>query len=331
MVYFLRKIGFFFLTLWAAITLNFIIPRLQGGDPAEAIVQRLTGQNQAIDPAQVEAVRRLIGAPDENYLQQYINYWETIFRGEFGISYSYMPYTVTHMIGQALPWTLLLVGTVHILSFLIGTMLGTWAAYKRNGRFDSFVSTFSGFFGAIPYFWIGLLLLYVFAFELKWFPDGGGYSGSHPPAWNWGFIGSALAHVALPAFSLLITAPIGWILGMRNTMVQELGQDYTRLARAKGLSQMRIAIMYGARNAILPNFTGFALGLGGLVGGSLLVEQIYNYPGMGRLMFESIGNRDYPLMQTIFLFTTVGVLTANFITDLLYGVIDPRVRRGASN
>jgi peptide/nickel transport system permease protein len=331
MVYFVRKTGFFILTLWAAATLNFIIPRLQRGDPAEAIVQRLTGQNQAIDPNQVEAVRKLLGAPDDNYFVQYIDYMQTILTGNFGVSYSYIPYSVTHMIGQALPWTIFLVGTVHVLSFVIGTLLGTWAAYKRNGKFDSFMSTFSGFFGAIPFFWIGLLLLYVFAFELGWFPDGGGYSGSHPPGWDWEFIGSALKHVALPAVSMLITAPIGWILGMRNTMVQELGSDYTRLAKAKGLSEARIALMYGARNAILPNFTGFALGLGSIAGGSIIVEQIYNYPGMGRLMFESIGNRDFPLMQTIFLFTTVGVLTANFITDLLYGVIDPRVRRGATN
>jgi peptide/nickel transport system permease protein len=321
MVYFVRKIGFFILTLWAAVTLNFIIPRIQGGDPAEAIVRRLTGQNQAIDPNQVQAVRKLLGTPDDNYLVQYKDYLQTILSGDFGISYSYLPYTVTHMIGQALPWTIFLVGTVHVLSFVVGTLLGTWAAYKRNGKFDSFISTF----------WTALLLLYVFAFELGWLPDGGGYTGSHPPGWNIEFIGSALKHVILPATAMLITAPIGWILGMRNTMVQELGQDYTRLAKAKGLSEARIALMYGARNAILPNFTGFALGLGGIVGGSVIVEQIFNYPGMGRLMFESIGNRDFPLMQTIFLFTTVGVLTANFLTDLLYGVIDPRVRRGATN
>ena len=331
MVYFVRKIGFFILTLWAAVTLNFIIPRIQGGDPAEAIVRRLTGQNQAIDPNQVEAVRKLLGAPDDNYFVQYKDYLQTIISGDFGVSYSYLPYTVTHMIGQALPWTIFLVGTVHVLSFIIGTLLGSWAAYKRNGKFDSFISTFSGFFGALPFFWTALLLLYTFAFELGWLPDGGGYDGSNPPAWSWSFIGSAVSHVILPATAMLITAPIGWILGMRNTMVQELGSDYTRLAKAKGLSEARIALMYGARNAILPNFTGFALGLGSIVGGSIIVEQIFNYPGMGRLMFESIGNRDFPLMQTIFLFTTVGVLTANFLTDLLYGVIDPRVRRGATN
>jgi peptide/nickel transport system permease protein len=330
MVYYLRKTGFFLLTLWAAVTLNFLIPRIQGGDPAEAIVSRLTGQSQAIDPNQIEAIRLMLGVPDEPILEQYFNYLRTIVRGDFGVSYSYFPYTVAHMIRETLPWTLVLVGTIQVLAFLIGTLIGTWAAWKRNGKFDSILTTFSSFFGTLPYFWIALLFIYFFAFELKWFPDGGGYAGDKTPGWNWAFISSAAYHSILPALSLLITAPIGWIMNQRNTMVQVLGEDYTRLARAKGLSERRIAISYGARNAILPNVTGFAISLGGIMGGSILVEQIFNYPGMGRLMFEAIGNRDYPLMQTIFLFTTVGVLTANFLVDLMYGLIDPRVRRGGS-
>ena len=331
MTYYLRKIGFFLLTLWAAVTLNFLIPRIQGGDPAAAIVSRLTGQSQTVDPRQIQAIRMMLGVPDEPLLTQYWNYLETIVRGDFGISYSYFPYTVSHMIGQTLPWTLVLVGTVQVLAFVIGTLIGTWAAWRRNGPFDSVLTTFSSFFGTLPYFWIALLLIYVFAFRLGWFPDGGGYSGSVNPGWNREFFGSALYHSILPAASLLITAPIGWIMNQRNTMVQVLGEDYTRLARAKGLSERRIALAYGARNAILPNVTGFAISLGGLVGGSILVEQIFNYPGMGRLMFEAIGNRDFPLMQTIFLFTTVGVLTANFLVDMMYGLIDPRVRRGGNS
>lgn len=328
MLYFLRRFGFFLLTLWGAVTLNFLIPRIQGGDPAEAIVRRLSGQSQAVDPRQVEAVRKLIGAPDDNLFVQYIDYLQTIVRGEFGVSYTYFPYTVNHMIAQTVPWTLFLVGTVQVLAFVVGTLLGTWAAWRRNGVFDSFVTTFSSFFGSLPYFWIALLMIYFFAFKVGWFPDGGGHAGEVNPGFNWPFIKSAAYHSFLPAMSLLITAPIGWIMGMRNTMVQVLGEDYTRLARAKGLSEGRIALWYGARNAILPNLTGFAISLGGIVGGSILVEQIFNYPGMGRLMFEALGSRDYPLMQTIFLITTVGVLTANFLVDMLYGVIDPRVRQG---
>jgi peptide/nickel transport system permease protein len=328
MLYFTRKIGFFLLTLWAAVTLNFFIPRIQGGDPAEAIVQRLTGQSQAVDPAQVEAVRAMLGAPDKPLLQQYVDYLDNVIHGQFGVSYSYFPYTVTHMIADTLPWTLVLLGVSLVYSFVIGNMMGAWAAWKRNGVFDSWVTTSSAFLGSIPSFWIALLLLYVFAFQLGWFPDAGGHSGDVEPGWTWAFIKDATWHAVLPALSLMLLGPIGWMMGMRNNMVQVLGDDYTRLAVAKGLSQPRIAFMYGARNAILPNFTAFVISLGTLVGGSILVEQIFNYPGMGRLMFESIGNRDFPLMQTIFLLSTIGVLTANFVADMLYGVLDPRVRRG---
>lgn len=331
MLYFARKIVFFILTLWAAATLNFIIPRVQGGDPAEAIVQRIIGSNQAVDPRQVEAVRLMLGVPDDPIWRQYIDYLGAIVRGEFGISYSYMPYTVTHMIGEALPWTLLLVGVTHILSFIIGTLLGTWAAWKRNGKFDTILTTGSSFFGTLPFYWIAMMVVYVFAFELKWFPDGGGFSGDVNPGWNWAFIKSAVYHSLLPAACLMVAGPIGWILGMRNTMVQTLGEDYTRLARAKGLRDRHIALMYGARNAILPNVTAFAISLGALVSGSIFIEQIFDYPGMGQLMFDALGNRDYPLMQAIFLFITVGVLTANFLADMFYGVIDPRVRRGGEN
>lgn len=331
MVYFLRKVAFFLLTLWAAVTLNFLIPRVQGGDPAEAIVSKLTGQSQAVSPEQIRAVRLMLGVPNESLWRQYLDYLGQVLRFDFGVSYSYFPYSVLHMIGQTLPWTLVLVGVTQIISFMVGTALGTWAAWRRNGKFDSIVSTFSAFFGTLPYFWLALLLLYLFAFKFPWFPNSGGYSGDHPPAWNLAFLQTAAYHSILPSVSILITGPIGWIMQMRNTMIQTLGEDYTRLARAKGLSERRIAFTYGARNAILPNITGFAISLGGLVGGSILVEQIFNYPGMGRLMFEAIGNRDYPLIQTIFLFLTIGVLTANFLADLAYGVLDPRVRRGGGN
>jgi peptide/nickel transport system permease protein len=329
MLYFTRRIGFFLLTLWAAVTLNFLIPRLQPGDPAEQIVRRISGQGRTVDPQQLEAVRLMLGIQTgQSLFEQYVSYLGTLVRGEFGVSYTYFPYTVTHMVRETLPWTLVLVGVTQILGFIIGTLLGAWAAWRRNSGFDTVVSLGSTFIGTLPFFWIALVLLYVFAFKLSWFPEGGGFSGRAEPGFNWPFIQSAATHSILPAASLLLTAPIGWILAMRNNMVQILGDDYTRLARAKGLKPRRIALWYGARVAILPNVTGLALSLGGILGGSLLVETIFGYPGMGRLMFESLRDRDYPLMQTLFLFTIVGVLLANLLADLLYGWLDPRVRRG---
>ena len=327
MSYFLRRTGFFVATLWAAVTLNFLIPRLQPGDPAEAIVSRLTGKSEAVDPRQVEAIRRLLGTPDGSLLTQYWDYLGELVHGNFGLSYTYFPYTVTEVIGDAALWTVVLVGVTQILSFVIGTLLGAWAAYRRNSRVDSVITLGSTFVGTLPFFWIALLLIYVFAITLQWFPDGGGYGGGSTPGWSLLFLSDAFQHSVLPALSLLITGPIGWIIGMRNNMVQELGQDYARLARAKGLPQRRIALTYGARIAILPNVTGFAIALGSILGGTVLVETIFNYPGLGRLLLESVSNKDFPLMQALFLFTTIGVLVANFVADLLYGVLDPRVRR----
>jgi ABC-type dipeptide/oligopeptide/nickel transport system permease component len=330
MAYFARRFLFFAATLWAAITLNFLIPRLQPGDPAEAIVQRLAGQSQSVDPAQLEAVRVMLGAPDGNLLQQYGQYLGALLRGDFGVSYTYFPYTVTHMIGQTALWTVILVGVTQILSFVIGNILGTWAAFRRNSRVDSVITLGSTFVGTLPFFWVAMLLVYVFAITLGWFPEAGGYGGGSSPGWSWIFISDAFQHSVLPALALLITGPIGWIIGMRNNMVQSLGEDHARLAVARGLPERRIAFTYGARIAILPNVTGFAIALGSILGGTVLVETVFNYPGVGRLLLESVSNRDYPLMQAIFLFTTVGVLVANFLADVLYGFLDPRVRRAES-
>lgn len=331
MRYFVSRLGFFVLTLWAAVTLNFVIPRLQPGDPAQSMVQRLAGQSEAIDPAMIKAVQIMLGLPEGTILEQYVDYLQAVVRGDFGISYTYFPYTVTHMIGEALPWTIVLVGTSHILGFIIGTLLGAAAAWKRNGKFDSIVSLGSTFIGTLPFFWIALILIYVLAFTLQWFPEAGGYSGEIEPSWTWAFFTDAVYHAILPSLSLLITAPIGWIMGMRNNMVHTLGEDYTRLAQAKGLRTRRVMLSYSARLAILPNVTGFALGFGLIIGGTLFVEMIFGYPGMGKLMFDAISNRDYPLMQTIFLFTTIGVLLANLFADILYGILDPRVRREAQS
>jgi len=328
MRYYLRRIGFFLLTLWAAVTLNFIIPRLQPGDPAEAIVRRLVGQNKPIDPAQVEAIRLMLGIPGGNIFQQYLDYMGTLFRGQFGISYTYFPYTVTELIGKAVWWTVALVLFTNIVGFVIGNVLGAFAAWRRNSAFDSVVSLGLSFVGTLPYFWIALVLLFVLAFQLGWFPWSGGFSETATREVSLTYTGDIIKHAALPALSLLITAPIGWVMGMRNNMVQTLREDYTRLAIAKGLKPWKVALLYSARNAILPNVTAFAMSLGGLVGGVVIVESVFNYPGMGRLMFDAIGNRDYPLMQTLFLFSTTAVLVANLFADFVIGFLDPRVRKG---
>jgi len=329
MKYFLRKLGFFLATLWAVVTLNFLIPRLQPGDPAEIMVKRLAGKDAALDPAQVKAMRAMLGAPDGSLWSQYTQYLGELVHGNFGLSYTYYPYKVTDVIGQALWWTVILVVVTQVLSFAIGVVLGAYAAWRRNSRLDSVVTLGSTFLGTLQPFWIALLLLYVFGYSLGWFPTSGGYEES-TPGFNLPFIQEAVTHSILPAVALLVVTPIGWILGMRNTMIMNLGEDYIRLAKAKGLPDRTVALKYAARNALLPSVTGFALALGGVLGGAILVEQAFDYPGLGRLMGEAVEMKDYPLLQTLMLLTTVGVLLANLVADLLYGVLDPRARRARS-
>ena len=326
MKYFARKFGFFLATLWAVVTLNFLIPRLQPGDPAEIMVKRLAGKDAALDPAQVKAMRAMLGTPDGSLLSQYVSYLGDLVHGNFGLSYTYYPYKVTEVIGPAFWWTIILVTITQVLSFVGGVVLGAYAAWRRNTRFDSVTTLGSTFLGTLQPFWIGLLLLYVFGYSLGWFPTSGGYEEA-TPGWNFPFIQEAVSHSFLPAVALLIVTPIGWILGMRNTMIMNLGEDYIRLAKAKGLPDRHVALKYAARNAMLPSVTGFALALGGVLGGAILVETVFDYPGLGRLMGEAVANKDYPLLQTLMLLTTTGVLVANLAADLLYGVLDPRARR----
>lgn len=325
MRYYLRKTGYFLLTLWAAITLNFIIPRLQPGDPAEIMVTQLTGRGE-VDPAQVAAIKTMLGYGDDNVFVAYVDYLGQLFSGDLGISFTYFPIPVAEVIGNALPWTLVLVGVTQVLSFILGTLLGAIAAWRRNSRFDATISVGSTFVGNLQSVWIALIVVFIFAYSLGWFPASGGY-GYTEPGMTPLHIADVISHGFLPALTLMITAPIGFILSMRNTMVQVLGEDYIRLAAAAGLKERTLALGYAARNALLPVVTGFALSLGVLMGGSILIETVFDYPGMGRLMGEATSNRDFPLMQAILLATIVIVLTANFIVDLLYPLIDPRARR----
>jgi peptide/nickel transport system permease protein len=328
MRYVARKLGFFVLTLWAVVTLNFLIPRLQPGDPAEIMVQKLAGKNAQLNQAQVQAMRELLGTPNGSLFTQYLQYLGQLLHGNLGISYNYFPFRVTQVIGQAFWWTVVLVTVVQVLSFVIGILLGAFAAWRRNTRFDTVTTLVSTFLGTLQPFWIALLLIFGLGYGLGWFATAGGYEQS-TPGFNWPFVYDAVSHAFLPALTLMIVTPIGWILGMRNTMVMNLSEDYIKLAQAKGLPDRVVALRYAARNALLPSVTGFALALGGVLGGTILVETVFDYPGLGRLMGEAVGYKDYPLLQALMLLTAVATLVANLVADLLYGVLDPRTRRAA--
>lgn len=329
MRYFLRKFGFFVATMWAAITMNFLIPRLEPGDPAEIMVKQLAGKDAELDPAKVAAMRAMLGVPHGSMIHQYWDYLVQLAHGNLGVSYVFYPFNVTTVIGRALPWTLLLVGSVQVLSFAIGTIVGAFAAWRRNSRFDSIVTLSSTFIGQLPSFWLALLLQLFVAYALGWLPATQGYESS-TPGWNMAFVVDALRHTILPALAMLIVYPIGWILGMRNTMVMNLGEDYIRLARAKGVPDWQIALRYAARNSMLPQITGFAMALGSVFGGAMLVETTFDYPGLGKLMATAVGQKDYPLLQGLLLLTISATLIANFIADMLYGILDPRARKASS-
>jgi peptide/nickel transport system permease protein len=328
MRYVIRKVVLFVVTLWAALTLNFLLPRMMPGSPVDAAIAKLSQGGQPVTDAQRRAIEIQLGSPHGSLLSQYVDYLGNVVRLRFGTSFSFPNQTVAHTILIALPWTLLLVGITTIVAFVIGTLLGVYAGWRRGTKSDATVTVGATLFAAFPPFWFGLLLLYVLAFKLDAFPIKGGYSPGLTPEWTGSFAANAVSHSFLPALTLAITSLSGWVFGMRNNMINTLGEDYVTFAEANGLRRRTIAVMYAARNALLPNVTAFGLSLGAVVGGSVLVEGVFSYPGLGNLLYTAVINHDYPLMQALFLVITVSMLVAIFVVDLLYARLDPRVRRG---
>jgi peptide/nickel transport system permease protein len=321
----LRRLGFFVLTLWAALTLNFLLPRMMPGNPALAALSKFHGQ---LSPKALQAFEVLFGVNNsQGLLAQYGHYLGQVATGNFGISLAYYPNSVSSEIGSAIWWTLGLVGITTILAFVLGTGLGIVSAWRRGGRLDSIVPPVFVIVSAIPYFWIGMVLVLVFAITLRWFPSEFGYwVSADKPGLTFTFVHDVAIHAVLPGLSLLITTIGTWILTMRNTMITTLAEDYVRMARAKGLPGRRIMFDYAARNAILPNLTGFAMSLGFVVSGAIVIEYVFNYPGVGNMLLYAVQGEDYPLMQGLFLLITVAVLAAILIADLLTAFLDPRTR-----
>ena len=325
MLYALRRIGFFVLTLWAAITVNFLLPRLMPGSPADAAIAALA-RSGPVDPATQAAIKAMLGVPDGPLIEQYVDYLGRVVRLDFGSSYVFQR-DVGALVMEALPYTIVLVGLVTIIAFVGGTLLGTLAAWKRGTILDALPTVTGSFFSAFPYFWTGLLLLFFLGYIAGLFPTSGAYGASTNPNLSPQFFLEVAQHSVLPAVTILVTSIGGWLLGMRNTMINTLGDDYVTFAEANGLRPRTVALRYAARNALLPSLTAFGMSLGAVVGGSLLVETVFRYPGMGYLLWTATVNQDYPLMQALFLMITVSVLVANVVVDLLYGVLDPRTRR----
>jgi len=326
MRFILKRLGFYVLAAWAALTLNFFLPRLMPGDPATAIFARFRGQ---LRPEAMQALREAFGLTDQPLVAQYLTYLGHVLRGDFGVSVAYFPSPVSSIIGTGLIWTIFLAGTAVIVSFAIGTLLGVAAAWWRNGWMDKLLPPALALLGAFPYFWLAMVALYVLGFQLGWFPLGHAYGDDVTPGLNAEFLADVLRHAALPIGTVVLATLGGWMLSMRNTMVAVLGSDYVNLARAKGLPPARVVLRYAARNALLPSVTGFGMALGFVLGGSLLTEIIFSYPGQGYLLVQAVRSQDYPLMQGIFLVITLAVLGANWLVDIAYLWLDPRTREAS--
>lgn len=323
MKYIARQVGLYLMALWVSLTLNFVLPRMMPGDPVTALFARMRGR---LNPAEIEAIRLAYGFSDKPLIEQYFQYLGHMARGDFGLSISSYPVKVTDVIGTAFLWTLLLGLVTLIIGFLLGTLLGVVVAWKRGGWLDSVLPGLFSFTGSFPYFFLAMLALFFLGYELKWFPMAHSYSNDISPAWNWPFIKSVLYHLILPACTVILVSVGGWLVGMRSTMISVLSEDYIVMAEAKGLSQVRIMFMYAMRNAVLPNVTQLGMSIGFILGGQILTELVFSYPGLGYQLVRSVTSQDYPLMQALFLMITLTVLIANLLVDLVYVRLDPRVR-----
>ncbi len=324
MAFILRRLAFYIVAIFIAITFNFLLPRLMPGDPVDALFAAAGG---SLPPETLNAYKEMLGFVDGSLWVQYLQYLKSIVTFDLGPAIMLFPIPVTEVLGNTLPWTVFLAGTATVIAVVAGCFIGLYASYNRGGFVDRFSPVFWQFMASMPQAVTALFIFFIFALTLKWFPLGFGANPDLEPGFNWLYIKSVLHHVVLPMVTLIVSLLATWIFTMRNAMVNVLGEDYITMAKAKGLSSRRIMTHYAARNAILPVVTAVSMALGFAVAGQVFIETVYNYPGLGQLIIKSVGARDYPLMQACFLLIVVFVLAANFIADILYVWLDPRLRK----
>lgn len=324
----LKRFGLFLFVVWGAATLNFFLPRLAPGDPVrERLFQMSTtgGFTQTGVEEMVAEYQAKFGL-DKPLVEQYFNYLWDMARFDFGYSLTLFPTRALDLIMQALPWTIGLLLVTTLLSFAIGTLLGAIIAWPKAPRWVEGLVAPLMTMAAVPYYLLGLILLYVFAFSLKWFPLSGGYQPGTQPNFSVAFMWDVLKHSILPALSIILSALGFWALGIRGMMVTTSGEDYMLFAEARGLRERTIFGRYGLRNALLPQVTALALSLGNIVSGAILVEVIFTYPGVGSLLFRAIQGADYFVIYGIVFMVVLAIGLATMIVDLAYPLLDPRIR-----
>lgn len=327
--YILKRLGFYLIAFVAAITINFMIPRLMPGDPVQMYMAKLYQTSGKIDTETIAAVEKLFGfSKDKPILESYVEYVGNILIGNWGKSFSQFPLSVTEALSRGLSWTVFLMGTSLIVSFIINNLLGILAAWRRGSKVDSFLTVGGQLMSNIPAVVLALLISYTFARSETFgiFPSGYAVTPLFRPANVFQYIADVAYHAFLPV-SCTVLLQLNGIMGMRANMINQLGEDYITMGRAKGVPERKLMFSYGARNALLPVATTFAMQVGFMLGGSLIIEIVFNYPGLGKVMLGALNSRDYPLMQGILLMSTILMLSANFIADMMLLVLDPRLRK----
>lgn len=325
--YIAKRFVVFLIIVWLAGTLNFFLPKLSGQDPVRTKLLEqaaLGGYVQGGIEDMVKQYQAKFGL-DKPLWRQYLTYLEQVSHGDLNYSIANYPRTVVGMIGEALPWTICLLGLTTLFSFAAGTILGALLAWPGAPRWLTWLMPPLWALHAIPFFLLGLVLMWLFAFQFQWLPIFGGYSAGANPAWTFTFILDVLRHAVLPALSIVLVSIGGWALAMRGMMVTTMGEDYVTFAEAKGLRGRTIFSRYCLRNAILPQTTGLALALGNILAGAVLVEAIFGYPGIGALLFEAIEENDFFLIQGIVFTVIVALGFATFLLDICYPWLDPRI------
>jgi peptide/nickel transport system permease protein len=322
--YLARKTLVYGLTFVVAVTLNWLIPRLMPGDPVQRMVARAAVQHPETIASMTDYYERTFGL-DLPIWQQYLNYWAALFRGDLGTSVWLFPAPVSEVVLDAVPYTLGIMIPAILLSFVIGNTVGAMAA--RSRWLDNVALPVGYLVTAMPYMWLAILLAWGFGVALGWFPVAGGYDFGLVPQWSWSFAVDLLQHWVLPFLSLFLVSLGGWAIGMRNLIIYELESDYANYLAALGAPK-RLIRQYAFRNAQLPQITGLALQLGTILGGALVTEIVFAYPGLGKLVLSAIQNQDFFLLQGTLLFVVIGVLVANFVIDIVYVLVDPRTRTG---
>ena len=324
--YIIKRFINFIIVAFGAITINFALPRLMPGDPLAAMLMEMETLSEGVEGGKeiIEYYVKEFGL-DKDIFTQYVCYLKQLLSGDLGPSIMAYPTPVQDLLAKVIPWSIGLLLTTTILSWIIGNVLGVFVGWSKKRRLNGIITVVSLGFSVIPYYILALILVFLFAYEIRIFPTGGGYAININPSLTLEFIASVLYHSLLPALSILLVAVGGWLISMRSLIVSILGEDYLLFAEAKGLKKNVIMMRYAFRNALLPQVTGLALSLGGIVSGALLTEQIFAYPGVGTLFFDAFRYRDYNVMQAVLLFATLGTLGAAFIIDILYPLIDPRI------